>query len=32
MIRISNRAIEKLKESDQSNQKNLFRIFISGIG
>jgi len=32
MIRISKSAIEKLKESNQSNQENLFRIFIRGIG
>jgi hypothetical protein len=32
MIRISKRAIEKLKGSNQSSQKNLFRVFISGIG
>jgi Fe-S cluster assembly iron-binding protein IscA len=32
MIRISKRAIEKLKESYQSTQKNLFRVFISGVG
>ena len=32
MIRISKRAIEELKESNQSSQKNLFRIFIRGIG
>jgi len=32
MIRISKSAFEKLKESDQSTQKNWFRIFISGIG
>ena len=31
MIRISKRAIEKLKGSNQSSQKNLFRVFISGI-
>jgi hypothetical protein len=32
MIHISKRAVEKLKETHQSNQKNLFRVFISGIG
>jgi Fe-S cluster assembly iron-binding protein IscA len=32
MIRISKSAIEKLRESNESTQKNLFRIFISGIG
>ena len=32
MIRISKRAIEELKGSHQSTQKNLFRVFISGIG
>jgi Fe-S cluster assembly iron-binding protein IscA len=32
MIRISKRAIEKFKGAYQSNQKNLFRVFISGIG
>jgi len=32
MIRISKRAVEKLKGSDQSNQKNWFRVFIRGIG
>jgi hypothetical protein len=32
MIRISKSAMEKLKESNQSTQKNLFRVFISGIG
>jgi hypothetical protein len=32
MIRISKRAVEKLKGAYQSGQKNLFRVFISGIG
>jgi len=32
MIRISKSAIEKLRESNESTQKNLSRIFISGIG
>jgi len=32
MIRISKSAMEKIKESNQSTQKNLFRVFISGIG
>ena len=32
MIRVSKSAIEKLRESNESTQKNLFRIFISGIG
>ena len=32
MIRISKRAIEKLKGSNQSGQKNWFRVFISSIG
>jgi hypothetical protein len=32
MIRISKSAIEKLKGSNQSTQKNLFRVVISGMG
>jgi len=32
MIQISKRAVEKLKETHQGSQKNLFRLFISGIG
>jgi hypothetical protein len=32
MIRISKSAMEKLRESNQSTQKNLFRVFIRGIG
>ena len=32
MIRISKRAMEKLKESKEVNQSNLFRVYISGIG
>jgi hypothetical protein len=31
MIRISKRAIEKLKESHQSGKKDLYRLFISSI-
>jgi len=32
MIRISKSAMEKLKASHQSTQRNLFRVFISGMG
>jgi hypothetical protein len=32
MIRISKSAIEELKGSHQGTQKNLFRVFISGVG
>jgi Fe-S cluster assembly iron-binding protein IscA len=32
MIRISKRAVEKLKETYQNRQKNLYRIFVSGMG
>ncbi len=32
MIQISKQAIEKLKEAQQDGKKNLFRVFISGIG
>jgi hypothetical protein len=32
MIRLSKQAIEKLKGSQQNSQKNLFRVFVSGIG
>jgi hypothetical protein len=32
MIRISKRAVEKLEGTHQRGQKNLFRIFVSGIG
>jgi|GEM_PF-606003 Fe-S cluster assembly iron-binding protein IscA len=32
MIHISKKATEKLKETNQNSQKNLFRVFISGIG
>ena len=32
MIHISKRAVEKLKGAPPSGQKNLFRVFISGIG
>jgi hypothetical protein len=32
MIHISKRAVEKLRGTHQSSQKNLFRVFISGIG
>ncbi len=32
MIRISKSAMEKLKESRQSAQKNWFRVFITGLG
>jgi hypothetical protein len=32
MIHISKNAMEKLKESNQRTPKNLFRVFISGIG
>jgi hypothetical protein len=32
MIRISKQAIEKLEGYKQSSQKNLFRVFISGLG
>jgi hypothetical protein len=32
MIRISKSALEKLKASHQSTQKNLLRIVISGMG
>jgi hypothetical protein len=31
MIRISKRAVEKLRETYQ-NQKNLYRVFVSGMG
>jgi len=32
MIRISKRAVEKLKGAQRSSKKNLFRVFISGMG
>jgi len=32
MIRISKRAVEKLKETYQNRQKSLYRIFVSGMG
>ena len=32
MIQISKQAIEKLRGAHQGSKKNLFRIFISGIG
>jgi hypothetical protein len=32
MIHISKRAVEKLKGTHPSSQKNFFRVFISGIG
>ena len=32
MIRISKRAVEKLKETYQNRQKNLYRVFVSGMG
>jgi hypothetical protein len=32
MIRVSKRAVEKLRETYQKGQKNLYRIFVSGIG
>jgi hypothetical protein len=32
MIRISKRAVEKLRETYQNRQKNLYRIFVSGMG
>jgi hypothetical protein len=32
MIRISKRAVEKLKGALQDGEKNLFRVFVSGIG
>lgn len=32
MIRISKRAVEKLKETYQNRQKNLYRVFVSGVG
>jgi hypothetical protein len=32
MIRISQSAIEELKRSNQSTEKNLFRVVISGMG
>jgi len=32
MIRISKRAVEKLKGAHPGSQKNLFRVFVSGMG
>jgi len=32
MIRISKRAVEKLKGAHKSGQKNGFRVFVSGLG
>jgi Fe-S cluster assembly iron-binding protein IscA len=32
MIRISKRAVEKLKEAHKNGQKKGFRVFISGLG
>ena len=32
MIRVSKRAVEKLRETDQHHQKNWYRVFVSGIG
>lgn len=32
MIRISKRAVEKLKGAYEGSQKNLFRVFVSGMG
>jgi hypothetical protein len=32
MIRVSKRAVEKLKETHKNGQKNGFRVFISGLG
>jgi hypothetical protein len=32
MIRVSERAVEKLKETYQNRQKNLYRVFVSGMG
>lgn len=32
MIHLSKMAVEKLKGTHPSSQKNLFRVFISGIG
>jgi hypothetical protein len=32
MIQVSKRGVEKLKGTDQNGQKNLYRVFVSGMG